>query len=253
MTKATPRSAEMLALVAEAMITYHFRAPRVGERAADYLAALIDHVQSRDLAAGHELRLGKRQADWTPAEGLAFSERMRALPGPREDGIRGRFTQVRDPGPYDVTEAQLITLARRGITALVKLRERKPHREVPIFGSVLLTTGAVITTSMKRDDRIAVLKHLARTEPVFGFFNVFDAYLHQVHEGGRATKQDGIMANVGTREMRRTLVQPYHYAGNIVVLDEALPDIDFREPHVEAQDPYASIFVSVPLPTAAPS
>jgi hypothetical protein len=91
---------------------------------------------------------------------------------------------------------------------------------------------------------------------VFGFFLVFDAFIHAITEtpaGKRAEKGEAILAQIGTRDLRVTKRRPYRRLKGRVVFDDPPPeDIDMRGLDV-VSDPYASIFVSVPPPTGQPS
>ena len=76
-------------LMSAAIMKHGFRLPTGDEPPAAYLEALIAHVARRDLTEAHELRLGKRAADWTKEEGLAYSEGLISRwRGPRE-ALRG--------------------------------------------------------------------------------------------------------------------------------------------------------------------
>jgi hypothetical protein len=71
-----------MTMIEDAIARYHFPMPADG----DYLQALIAHVEARNFAAAHELRVGRRQAEWTAADRAAFEDRIRALPGQHRRG-----------------------------------------------------------------------------------------------------------------------------------------------------------------------
>lgn len=235
---------------------YGFRSRAAGESWATYHRQLLDHVETRDFAAAHELRLGKGQADWSADDIRAFHDHVRTLPGPRQEGgidLRGfPILEQRLDGP--VTEAVLLRLAEAGLRGLQAKREVDATSELAIFATVLLTTGALLTTVVGRGDRIAVLRELAKTHPVFGYVLVFDGFLHRLDTGEtpRASKVDALMAQVGTRELRVTKIHPYTVRDGVAVFEAPMADIT-KDDLRQGDDPYASIFVSVPPTTGAPS
>jgi hypothetical protein len=240
---------------------YGFRRRLDRESEADWLAAFIAHVRNRDMSAAYELQLNRPQADWTPADVDAFrTDMMSGWHGPREDLAPGfqAFPMLRDPGPFPTTDDGLRALAAKGREALCQMRREAPTKELAIMASVLLLTGDVLTTIVSRADRLAVLKMLARTQPVYGYLLAFDAFVHGITEdaaGKRATKTDAILVQAGSRTARFTLVRPYrletHGVGVRVVFGEGHEiDADTLRGGV---DPYAGIFVSVPPSAGAPS
>jgi hypothetical protein len=242
---------------------YDFRAPRVNEDPAAYRAALIAHVERRDFAAAHELRVGRPQAAWTAAEVQEFKRWMMNMAGPRQEfppGTVKGFPIIRDEGPLAATEATMLGIADRGLAYAMELRRtrRKAREAQPILINVLLTTGVLLTTHVQRGDRVALLKQLARTEPVFGFFIVFDAWMHKIDErDGTASRVDAIVAQVGTRDLRLTKVRPYRIYPNGSIKFDPTPafDLDWKRDDlgVDAHDPYAEIFVSTPPAAGRPS
>jgi hypothetical protein len=243
--------------LAHAARKYEFRPRGPFEGAQQYKAALIAHVADRDLAAAEELRLGRPQAEWTPAEVTAFREHLFAIHrGPREQLPPGTPIPMIDGGQHPVSEDSLLTLAARGVAAFVEKRQVDATQPLFIMANVLLTTGHVwIAPIVERGDRVAVIKTLAQEMPVFGFFVVFDAFLHRISAAGqptqRAEKIDTILAHVGTRDLRRLITRPYRIVRGRAIFDDPPPaDLDKRGPETKF-DPYASIFVSVP-PSAKP-
>lgn len=208
-----------------AVLTFGFRPKRPGESDAAYRAAVIDHVEGRDMARGHELRIGKPQAQWTKAETEAFIARCRALPGPRDHFKPGRQQEfeIAETGSYAVTEASLVELAQSLLQTMIEHRQAKasyrgPDAAVPIIANVLLFDGRLWTTSVDRGDRVALLRMLASREPVFGFFVGFDAFMHAIdRRTGAARKIDTLLVQVGTRDHRWMLQRPYRFEGRAVV------------------------------------
>ena len=215
--------------------------------------ALITHVEQHDFGMAHELRLGKRQSEWTTEEVTTFKNRLLALPRTRQHHewrAPAALVIATPAGTDEVTEAALRELAEGGFQALIAERRADPTADVAILVSVLLTTGSCLSTTTQRGDRFALLKFLARNGPVFGFFLVADMFLHQIGET-TAEKKEGIVLHVGTREMRLARVATYTRTPTGVVFDEPF-DMDMRGKNI-IDDPYAEIFVSVPPPTGRPS
>jgi hypothetical protein len=239
-------------------LTYGFRKRRSDEDAHAYRKALIAHVEKQDYAAGFEIRINKPQALWTPEQIRAFDAHVRQSTPPSDQLRPGLLALhvVQDETRYPVTDDELKALAESALKSAMRMREQKPRKTLPIFLSVLLTDGILLTTATHREDRIAVLKFLAQTHPVFGFVCVFDAFLHALGET-TATKKDCLMAQIGTRDWRLLKHRPYVVRGNIAIWDWPYPaDVDvsaeMRKPG-DVHDPYATIFVSVPPSSGAPS
>lgn len=66
-------------LIITAAERYQFRLPLRRETAAAYRVALLDHVERRDVAAAHELRIGKPQAEWAPDDVQDYRTRRAAI------------------------------------------------------------------------------------------------------------------------------------------------------------------------------
>jgi hypothetical protein len=244
-------------LVAAALRQYEFRGPRPDEQPTQYLAALIDHVETRDYAAAHELRVGKPQAEWSPAEVEDFRARMLASPGPLRqfDDERGpavhAYVMATFTGRFPVSDAEVRKHATLGVESMLAMRRERPTHNLAIFANVLLLTGEIKTLTVGRRDRIALLKQLARDLPVYGFWLVADMFIHAIGDG-RANKRDAIIAQVGTRTMRLMLVRPYAVVDGFGVRVDPPMDVE-PEQMTHGEDPYAEIFVSVPAPKGAPS
>jgi hypothetical protein len=243
-------------MIDEVATRYDFRRRRWNESLPAYRHALIEHVEARDFAAAHELRIGRAQADWTPEDVAAFHARITSLPGARREFDPDRPFALRvmmDPGPYATTDESLLALARRVVDLHCDKRVAQPREELPIVAGVLMQSGEVAYTFVDRGERIAVLRALARTQPVYGFLLAFDAFVHMIDTATkRATKRDAILCQVGTREMRRTLQRIYRVEDDRAIFDPTSPDIEGSDLR-NGVDPYADIFVSVPPPTGAPS
>jgi len=233
---------------------YGFRPRRAHESPEAYRDALIAFVDERDLSAAHELRVGRRQAEWTPADVAAFQATAMA-PGrrqPRQVGIRGEVL-FGDHEQIEPTEAAALALFDRGLGRVREMREDKPEAPLPLFAVVVLFTGEAISCVFTdRGDRVAVIKALARNLPVFAFCVIGDAFIHAIRESDTATKTDALIAQIGTREWRIVRARPYHVEAGRAVFDPPPADIDSRTTTGRIDgDVYAEIFVSVP-PSAAP-
>lgn len=236
---------------------FEFRARGPHEKPDAYRRKLIAHVSDRDLAAGHELRVDRLQADWTREDVESFTQRHTTdLRMPRED-VRGDVILIPDDGTRtEPTDAALLAICDRNLSAMLAMRAADPRRDIRILASVLLMNGQTISAVVAdRSDRVAVIKQMARHLPVFGYVLVADCFIHSVDTSrGVATKTDAFIAHVGTRELRLTRVRPYHVdASGTVVVDPPREDITPASDWKVAHDPYAAIFVSVPASTGAPS
>jgi hypothetical protein len=242
-------------LIRAAVRKFRFRSRHAGETEADYRMALIAFVAHRDFAAGHELRLGKRQADWSSADAHSFQEHLVSLPRSTHDpNVPFACPCLTNSERSEVTDDALLRLARRAVDFCIEFRTKDPTKDFAVMASVLLTTGEVMHAMPSRDDRIRVLKFLSKQYPVYGFFLSGDMFLHGVtrdpvtHEE-RAQKQDAFVVHVGSRTMRRAFTQPYRVEAGRAIFEP------LRELTLEniVEDPYADVFVSVPLPTGRPS
>jgi len=249
---------DLRALMAAAAAAWGFRPRGPFEGQEAYRAALIEHVECRDYATAHELRVGRRQSAWTDADLEAFRRHMLERRGePRQElppgtvlvgGVIG--------GEFEATEDGLLSLARTALAAFVDMRRRDPGAELPILAHVLLTTGEAWVTPVGRRDRVAVLRYLAREGPVFGYVLCADTFIHSIPaEGhpGRAMKTDALVVHVGTRDLRRMMVRPYTVRdGRAVFNDPPPPDVDKRkEGGWIDHDPYATVFVTATAPSRA--
>lgn len=237
----------LIATIAE---RFQFRQRRRHETLAAYRVALIDHVEPRDFTAAHEIRTGRPHADWTPADVAQFRERILQVPATRGDFPPGQTPEalqvLASPPPPGVTvdTAWLRELAEAGLQSLIRRRINEPEWQVPILISALLLDGTLLTTTSHRSDRIAILRYMTRNAPVFGFFIAADMFLHTMSDT-KASRAEGILMHIGTRELRIARVAEYTRTASGIVFKNPY-DIDLRRPAV--QDPYADIFVSTPQP-----
>lgn len=243
-------------MVIAAAARHNFRPRRTHEPAETYRLAVIDHVESFDFAAAHELRVGRPQAEWTADDVDAFSKWMLGHRGlPRRELRPGTAVVGLEYGPFPVNVEQLFELATFAVDAIVAMRQEKPEASVPIVASVFLLDGRVMSGFVQRADRYAYLKSLTRNEPTFGFFLVADVFVHGVDlVTHRATKRDEIICHIGTREKRWMRRRPYTVVDGRVTFEANPPaDLDLAGEGMRVSDPYADIFVSVPEPTGKPS
>jgi hypothetical protein len=239
-------------LLAAALI-HGFRARRPDETEARYRAALIDHVATRDYAAAFELIVRRAQTAWTPDDARAFQDYLQSRTGPPEDlspGVHAFPLQMTAPGASPVTEAALLRIAETTLDGFMQTRRDRPTAALPVLVLALLTDGRVISTSVRSCDRLAILKTLAQTHPLFGFVLAFDAWMHKV-VNGCASKQDALLLHVGTRDLRQMRCRPYRLeGGRVTFVEPPPPDLDKRDAaHVD--DPYASVFVTATAPGKA--
>jgi len=256
----TRRHAAMFQAAAE---KYGFPQPTVDEladeaRGAAYFRALVAHVHKHDWSAAHELRVGRPQAEWTPADVESFDRFLLGKTRPAHELDPGVhvFQGVDLGDQFPVTEACLRELAHDSLEHLMDMRRRGPEKPLPILAVVLLTTGQAKLVMPPSDDRIAMLKTLARTQPVFGFALTFDCWKHHVERATadappKAGKVDAIVQHVMTRELRVVRQRTYRLEGarrkRVVFDDPPPPDMDPRDPTGPTlDDPYAEIFVTVP-------
>jgi hypothetical protein len=244
-------------LIAAAVVRFEFRRQLPQEPRAAYRHALIEHVKARDFSAAFELSFGKRQKDWTAAEVGQFQDYLVAMRGPRPEFGPGEvhaFPIVGTPaGAVEVSDDSLFMLADNGLHVVMDRRVAEPDWTVPIYASVLLTTGAVLSTIVSRGDRVAILKHLAQTQAVFGYWIVFDVYFHKITDRQAAVRGEAIGMHVGTRDRRLARMAEYERTPAGVVFPKPPMDIDMRNQTEVPYDPYAEIFVSTPPHTGQPS
>lgn len=245
-------------LITAAVDKFQFRPRMKKETAAAYRVALTDHVERRDFTAGHELRIGRAHAEWTPEDIKDFQTRILKVPRVRQEFAPGQTpfaipvlrTPPR-PGSPPVSQAFLESVADAGLQAIIDRRRAEPDWTVPILISVMLWDGTLLATATtERGDRVAILKFMARNEPVFGFFIAADMIMH-ILDDTSAKRQEGIVMHVGTREKRTARVATYERTAAGIVF--AAPyDMDMRGPDT-IEDPYAEIFISTPPPAGPPS
>jgi hypothetical protein len=227
-----------------------FRRRAPFEGAEQYRTAAVAFLETRDWAAAHEVRLGKGQADWTPAEVQAFQDHLLAKQRPAHDAPVTALFMEMDVVPC--TLAALLDVARIALDLLADLRRKDVIASLPIFAHVIALDGRLLVAPCSSDDRIAVLRAATRTLPLYGYVLVFDAFAHAITPGV-AKKRDVLLAHVGTREERRCVQRAYTVSGSRVRFD-ADQEIDMKAPtspdgvSQRFTDPYAELFVSVPPP-----
>ena len=132
--------------------------------------------------------------------------------------------------------------------------------------SVLLTDGRTLHALPGRDDRIRAIKLLSRQYPVHGYVVAADVFIHTmvqhpVTHVETASKSDAFVVHVGSRTLRRIFVQVYRLELAEGFRTPQPPRVIWepvREPlkadqFTNIDDPYADVFVSVPMPDGAPS
>jgi hypothetical protein len=250
-------------LIAKARQAYEFREPRVDERSEDYRAALVDHVECHDLSMAHELRLGREQAAWTADDIRAFKRRLQQIDaGPRSQFQPGLqvLKVLEDKGGYDASDEELLLLGRASLQHFVTRRCASPRVALPVMISALLSDGRILHLTVDSGDRLAALRLLAQRFPLYGFLLTFDGWIHQIvtplsdpGEAPSATKRDALFVHIGSRTLRRILIQPYDYATtegmeHVILTDAELKEHDPRADYQPGSvDPYADLFVTVPL------
>lgn len=239
-------------LIAAAVARFDFRPRGPFETPDQYLEALIDYAASRDNSAAHELRTGRRQADWTPEDLDTFVAAQMAAPSPPSEFQAGRVVSLRMVESHDLHEVSirnLLRLADAGLhTAMALCRQRTASVDaiVQIMATVLLTSGRVVIAPVaERGDRVAVLRLLAQNLPVFGYFLVFDGILHDVNRLTQtSTKQETLIAQIGTRDLRVMKRRPYDVVEGRPVFRDPPPEDIVQQlgEWVITEDPYAAIF-----------
>lgn len=248
-----------MGLIEAAARRYDFRPKRPTETETEYRGALIRHVANRDFAAAHELRLGKPQSDWTSREAQGFREHLQSLPRSSHevDGAFLAFPVLEHPDPLAVSDDTLLTMAQRAVAFCVNFRTTDPTKEFAPMVSVLLTDGRTLHALPGRENRIRAIKLMSRQYPVHGFVMACDVFIHTMDQHPvthveKASKSDAFVVHVGSRTLRRMFVQTYRVEAGRTIWAPV------REPLTEDKltgidDPYADVFVSVPMPDGAPS
>lgn len=197
------RAAQWLKLIEAAAHDFQFRPPEGKDEAKAYLLALIEHVESRDLARGFELRVGTKQADWTPEMVDSFKASMTRRPRRDPERFRKPFNifkiaTVKVEPPID--DATLRRFVDGTLQHMINLRTEAPAAELPLLVGGLTTDAELLTTTVARADRIAFITAMARHEPLFGWFVASDMFIHSIEMGEvkRASKQDVIGIHFGT-------------------------------------------------------
>lgn len=245
-------------LIARAVHRYDFRRRGPFEADGEYRDALIAHVESRDWAAGHELRVGRLQADWTPDDVLDFSRRMRGRQrSEHRPRLPDQMLMIEGGQLTPLTDEALLRHGAVGLDRYCDMRRQAPAKDLTPILTAALLDGRLMMMPVARGDRISVMKAFAQDMPVFGFELLFDAFMHNIDERTPvATKRDCLMQQIVTRTCRAMRRRPYEVRQGRAFFDPPPPDLDVRNPSgswVTADDPYADVFVSVPTPTGKPS
>lgn len=244
------------ALIGQHVARWGFRPREPFESPEQYRQAVITFLETRDWAASFEVRLGKTQNQWTPAEVKQFAEHL--LSRRRPSGVQpasALFVELEDVVMPCTIDA-LLEISHVALDDLAKRRRADHQEELPIVVYILRLDGCVGITTCSSNNRISVLKVAIQTLPVYGYVLAFDAFVHEIKEG-TAKKRDALMTHIGTRDDRRVVKRTYTVTGSRVVFD-AEQVIDFKTPTtVEGEpqsftDPYAELFVSVPPSTTTP-
>lgn len=246
-------------LLEHALKLYPFRPPDPGEPGVAYITAAVTHVAQHDWALSFEIRLGRRQADWTPADTKLFKDYVMVLrpPAAEKQPADVRIGKVIAGGTWPVTDDAMRAILDELMAEHIEARVRSPQRDIPIIVGVLLMTGDLVLMDVHRGDRVAAIKYLARNAPVYGYVIAFDAFMHILpatdDDPKPPEKHDCILGHMGTRTIRLTARRPYRYVDNRRRVEVDPPMEDILPPHYVG-DPYAEIFVSVPAdPAARPS
>jgi len=241
--------------------TYGFRARGPLETVAQYREALIAFAEDKDYAAAHEVRVGCAQAEWTPEQVMNFSMRIRSRPRSQHLPRIPDEMVIAEGGELDaVTDAALLAHGLIGIEKYMDMRRAAPMKDLVPILTVALLDARLLVLPVSRGDRISTMKAFARDMPVFGFALLFDALMHSIDEVTKvAKKRDVLMQHIVTRTCRVVRRRSYTVRQGRAFFDDPLPDFNAgkgREDettwHV-ADDPYADVFVSVPLPAGKPS
>ena len=155
---------------------FSFRRSLPGESLEAYRAALVAHVDRQDMAAAHEIRVGRQQRDWTQADIEAFTQHTATLPGPSSTLHQQAFVTRIEEGPFEVSEQGLRKVALQGVENMIAMRRKEPTTNLMVMASVLLVNGKILTAFVHSEDRLSFVKSMAQTEPVYGYFIVFDGW-----------------------------------------------------------------------------
>ena len=241
-----------MSILIDALGKYPFRERHPEESDEQYTKAVIDFIETRDWALAHEIRVNTRQPEWDAVQTDDFRKRVSRKFVPREPATSSpggmRMLPMSVVGRIDekdVTESMLIDMAETALGALLSARIADPEREVPALVHVLLSDGQILYAAVNPEERVSVLRALVQAVPVFGYFVLLDVFMHGMPAEGRegkATKQDALIAHIGTREMRRMVAQPYQIDGARVVAGERSTLKKDTPKIVEEVDPYAGVF-----------
>lgn len=249
-TQVRERTAVWMKLIRAAAIDFGFpEPPSVVTNTAEaegYLARLIAHVESRDLARGFELRVGVKQADWTPDQVKAFRDSLDSRP--RRDIERdlkplSAFRVERLRLDRAIDDACLRAFVDAHLALLVGRRQANGAEELPIIACGILSTGWLLCAEVARADRIGFVTTMARTEPLYGWIVAADMFIHVADVGeGKASKEDVIGVHYGTRTSRGFRSRRYAVVNGRGVFEPERQEL-FGEDGARVEDPYAFVFM----------
>ena len=226
-------------------------------QAEAYLRRLIAHVDDRDWARGFELRVGAKQADWTPDQVKAFADHNMARPMRDTDKhlkplSAFRVERLRLEPPID--DACVRTFADATLAMMVStiVNRRRPaggDAAVPITVCGILATGWLLCApDVSREDRIVLVTAMARAEPLYGWIVGADMFVHSIDgTTSVSTTRDAVGVHFGTRTTRGFLRRMYTFVEGRAVFAEPASDL-FNE-ITQVTDPYAFVFAP---PTKGP-
>jgi len=236
-------------LIAGALVRYPFRPPREGESLEAYRAALVEFLESRDFALGHEIRVGRAQADWTPEDVKAFRENIERehYRGPGRD-VEALEMLGTESGEWEPTDASMWVIFNELLSMMRDWKIEDPGRVLFPHIAALMTNGQLFSAPVERRDRKGALRMLTKHGPCYGWVVVADAFMHLITEDKTATKQDVILGHMGTRTTRVIKNLLYRYVDGRPVFDPTPQEWDLRNmpPGEQIEDPYADLLVSVP-------
>lgn len=245
---------EHINIIINAAKKFEFREPEAEEDPMKYVLDLYRHVTKRDLAAAHEIRVGRLQLDWTPEDIEMFKTFILKMKTPSDQLKSGitSFMGFDAAEHYEANDNGLMLLAKNEMDKFVEFRKEKPHAVPPVVIHILQTDGSIFSGFTSPEDRVAVVKYLAQVRPVIGYVVLIDTFRHTVDtENNTTTKLDVLIGHVGSRTLRRTLHRAYTIEADRVVFDnkDLSLEIDWHQSKERMEeDLYASIF-ALPLTT----
>lgn len=239
-------------LIDKALAKYGFRAQHPGEPPDAYREAFITHIEQRDFAAAHELRVGKPESEWTADEVQDFRRRIEAVPRHGVGTMPEMLPMMGTPsGEWEPTDESMRVILTELMTMIREWRIEDPEREIWPHIGVLMMDGQLLTAPVHRRDRKGALKMLTTYSPCYGWAIVFEAFMHMIENNQTAKKLDVLLGHMGTRTTRIIRRHNYRFELGRAIFEPAPEEWDLRNlPAGESiEDPYADLLVSVPPPT----